>query len=91
MTDVHELEKGMEISKKEYQTRKERDAPIVLRDFLGSSEEKLKKLITDVKTAKVWMRFLLIMSHLRFLQQMSFIFLNNFVNIIMKVVNRKNW
>ncbi|XP_052827265.1 formin-like protein 2 [Octopus bimaculoides] len=52
MTDVHELEKGMEISKKEYQTRKERDAPIVLRDFLGSSEEKLKKLITDVKTAK---------------------------------------
>ena len=53
MTDVHELEKGMEMTKKEYQTRKERDAPTMLKDFLSNSEDKLRKLIADVKTAKV--------------------------------------
>lgn len=52
MTDVHELEKGMEMTKKEYQTRKERDAPTMLKDFLSNSDDKLRKLIADVKTAK---------------------------------------
>ncbi|KAJ8314369.1 hypothetical protein KUTeg_008930 [Tegillarca granosa] len=51
-TDVHELEKGMELTKREYEARKSsRDQPMILKDFLINSEEKLKKLLGDVKTA----------------------------------------
>ena len=53
-TDIHELEKGMEMTKREYDLRRNsRDQLIILRDFLANSEEKLRKLLSDVKTAQV--------------------------------------
>lgn len=51
-TDVHELEKGMEIVRKEVDFRGKCSQSIVLRDFLSNSEEKLKKLKSDVKAAQ---------------------------------------
>ena len=51
--DMAELEKGMEMTKREYAARKERDPPLILKDFLANSEDKLKKLKTDAKTAQV--------------------------------------
>lgn len=52
-TDIHELEKGMEQTKREYDLRKSsRDQPIILKDFLANSEDKLRKLLSDVKTAQ---------------------------------------
>ena len=51
-SDIHELEKGMELTKREYEARRERDPPIILKDFLANSEDKLKKLRTDLKTAQ---------------------------------------
>ena len=54
LTDVHELEKGMDSTKREYDARKHsRDQPTILRDFLMNSEDKLRKLQSDVKTAQV--------------------------------------
>ncbi|OWF39429.1 formin-like protein CG32138 isoform X3 [Mizuhopecten yessoensis] len=53
LTDVHDLEKGMESTKREFDARKHaRDQPPILKDFLQNSEEKLKKLQGDVKTAQ---------------------------------------
>ena len=53
-TDIHDLEKGMEQTKREYDLRKgSRDQPMILKDFLANSEEKLRKLLSDVKTAQV--------------------------------------
>jgi hypothetical protein len=44
----------MEMTKKEYEARKNsRDSPVILKDFLNNSEDKLKKLQSDLKTAKV--------------------------------------
>ncbi|KAK6165836.1 hypothetical protein SNE40_022673 [Patella caerulea] len=52
-TDIHELEKGFTLTKKEFQARKDsRDAPTLLKDFLANSEDKFHKLETDVKTAQ---------------------------------------
>ena len=52
--DMNELDKGMEMTKKEYEARKNsRDSPVILKDFLNNSEDKLKKLQSDLKTAKV--------------------------------------
>ena len=52
-TDLAELEKGMELTKREYEARKGRDPPTILQDFLSNSEDKLKKLKQDSKTAQV--------------------------------------
>lgn len=54
LTDVNELEKNMEIVKKECETRAYGKAQhmIVLRDFLNNSEEKLKRLRNETKTAQ---------------------------------------
>ena len=53
-TDIHELERGMELTKREYDLRKNsRDQPTVLKDFLANSEDKLRKLLSDVRTAQV--------------------------------------
>ncbi|XP_052246158.1 formin-like protein isoform X2 [Dreissena polymorpha] len=52
-TDIHELEKGMELTKKESDLRRSsRDQPVILKDFLANSEDKLRKLLSDVKTAQ---------------------------------------
>ncbi|XP_053373201.1 formin-like protein isoform X2 [Mercenaria mercenaria] len=52
-TDVHELEKGMELTKREYDLRRSsRDQPLILKDFIANSEDKLRKLLSDVKTAQ---------------------------------------
>lgn len=54
ITDVNELEKNMEIVKKECETRGSGNAQhvMVLRDFLNNSEEKLKRLKNEAKTAQ---------------------------------------
>ena len=52
-TDIRELEKGMEMTRKEYDSRRtSRDQLTILKDFLANSEDKLKKLLSDVKTAQ---------------------------------------
>jgi hypothetical protein len=48
VSDLTELEKGMEIVRKEQECRKER----ILRDFLHNSEEKLKKLRGETRVAQ---------------------------------------
>ena len=54
LVDMNELDKGMDMTKKEYEARKNsRDLPVILKDFLTNSEEKLKKLQSDLKTAQV--------------------------------------
>lgn len=53
LTDVHELEKGMELCKKEMQLRGDSRDATVLKEFLTSSEDKLRKLKSDTKTAQV--------------------------------------
>ena len=53
MTDINELDKGMEMTKREYEARRDRDStPLVLKDFLVNSEDKHKKLKTDLKTSR---------------------------------------
>ena len=59
ITDIHDLDKGMEMTKKEHDARKNsRDLPVILKDFLSNSEEKLKKLQSDLKTAQVCFQLL---------------------------------
>lgn len=50
-TDVHELEKGMDLVRKEYELRSKERHNTVLRDFLNNSEEKLKRLKSEARTA----------------------------------------
>lgn len=52
VTDVHELEKGMDIVRKEADLRGKGQPIHVLRDFLNNSEEKLKKIKQDAKIAQ---------------------------------------
>ncbi|XP_061186189.1 formin-like protein isoform X5 [Saccostrea echinata] len=53
ITDYKELEKGMQMTQKEYEARKHsRDAPPILKEFLTNSEDRLKKLQADIKTAE---------------------------------------
>ncbi|XP_065073581.1 formin-like protein [Ochlerotatus camptorhynchus] len=52
ISDVNELEKGMEAVRKEAELRGKGTHNHVLRDFLNNSEEKLKKIRTDCKTAQ---------------------------------------
>lgn len=51
MTDVHELEKGMDLVRKEFELRGKEKHNTVLRDFLNNSEEKLRRLRCDARTA----------------------------------------
>ncbi|KAJ8679565.1 hypothetical protein QAD02_015352 [Eretmocerus hayati] len=50
-TDVHELEKGMDLVRKEFELRGKEKHNTVLRDFLNNSEEKLRRLRTDSRAA----------------------------------------
>jgi hypothetical protein len=52
ISDIGELEKGMEMTRKEYEARKDRDHPVILKDFLVNSEDKIKKLKADAKSAQ---------------------------------------
>lgn len=52
VSDVHELEKGMEVVRKEADLRGKAQYSHVLKDFLQNSEEKLRKLRNDVKNAQ---------------------------------------
>jgi len=54
IADVNELDKNMDIVKKECETRGYGNAQhaLVLRDFLSNSEEKLKRLKNETKTAQ---------------------------------------
>lgn len=51
--DISELERGMEMTKREYEQRKDRDPPVILKDFLSNSEDKLRRLNVDAKSARV--------------------------------------
>jgi len=53
ITDIADMEKGMEMTKREYEARKDRDPPVILKDFLANSEDKIKKLRADAKSAQV--------------------------------------
>ncbi|XP_016917449.2 formin-like protein isoform X3 [Apis cerana] len=50
-TDVHELEKGMDLVRKEFELRGKEKHNTVLRDFLNNSEEKLRRLKSDARAA----------------------------------------
>lgn len=52
VTDVNELEKGMEVVRKETELRGKAQHNHVLRDFLNNSEDKLKKMKQDSKKAQ---------------------------------------
>lgn len=56
VTDVSDLEKNMEVVKKECEMRSKDRTPSqslnILRDFLNNSEEKLKRLRADTKMAQ---------------------------------------
>ncbi|XP_022238281.1 formin-like protein CG32138 [Limulus polyphemus] len=53
LTDVQELEKGLELCKKELALRGDsKDIP-VLKEFIANNQDKLKKLQADTKTAQV--------------------------------------
>lgn len=52
ITDVHELEKGMENVRKEADVRNKGPQNLVLKDFLANSEEKLRKLKQEAKSAQ---------------------------------------
>jgi len=57
-TDIHELEKGMELVRREFDLRRSaRDQPMILKDFLANSEDKLRKLLSDAKTAQASLCF----------------------------------
>ncbi|XP_069966996.1 formin-like protein isoform X3 [Bactrocera oleae] len=52
VTDVHDLEKGMELVKKEAEQRVKGTQTHILRDFLNNSEDKLKKIKMELKNAQ---------------------------------------
>lgn len=52
MTDVQELEKGMDIVRKEADVRNKGPQNLVLKDFLTNSEEKLRKMRQEAKNAQ---------------------------------------
>ncbi|KAG5678209.1 hypothetical protein PVAND_007901 [Polypedilum vanderplanki] len=52
ITDVNELEKGMDVVRKEVLAAGKNAQCLVLKDFLSNSEEKLKKISADTKVAQ---------------------------------------
>src|SRR5207249_2352529 len=54
LADIHELEKGMELCKKEADLRKEYKESLMLKEFIAPAEDKLRKLQTDAKNAQVF-------------------------------------
>lgn len=52
ISDVSELEKGMEVVRKEVEQRAKNTQNLVLKDFLANSEDKLKKISADTKVAQ---------------------------------------
>lgn len=53
VTDVYELEKGMETVKKEVEVRSKSTHNHILKDFLVNSEDKLRKTKLDANHAQV--------------------------------------
>ena len=54
--DIAELERGMELTRREYDARlaaKDREPPLILSDFLANSDDKMRKLKADLKSAQV--------------------------------------
>lgn len=52
VTDMHDMDKGMDLVKKETELRIKGVQSHILRDFLNNSEDKLKKIKIDVKNAQ---------------------------------------
>lgn len=53
LADVRELERGMDLTKREHDQHKDSKKFTVLKEFLSTAEDKLKKLKQDAKTAEV--------------------------------------
>ena len=51
LTDIGDLEKGMELTHREFDLRK--DPPSLLKDFYNNADDKMKKLKVDSKAAQV--------------------------------------
>lgn len=52
--DLHELERGMALTKKELHNKKDhKEPPALIKDFLANSEDKFQKLLSDTKMAQV--------------------------------------
>lgn len=64
ISDISELEKGMELTKREYEARKDREPPVILKDFLSNSEDKLRKLNSDARNARVGFKISPVLLHL---------------------------
>ena len=52
VADIHELEKGMDQVRKEFELRSKSGQSAVLRDFLSNSEDKLRRLQNDIRSAQ---------------------------------------
>jgi hypothetical protein len=55
LSDIQELQKGMEITRKEHELRKDlkdEKQNVILKDFLTNAEEKLRRLRADSKAAQ---------------------------------------
>ncbi|ESO06680.1 hypothetical protein HELRODRAFT_155739 [Helobdella robusta] len=52
LSDISELDKGMELTRREYEHRKDRDVPIILKDFVSNADDKIKKLKIEAKQAQ---------------------------------------
>lgn len=55
LSDVQELSKGMDLTRKEFELRKDfkdEKQNVVLKDFLTNAEEKFKRIRTDSKVAQ---------------------------------------
>ncbi|XP_046450658.1 formin-like protein [Daphnia pulex] len=55
LSDIQELQKGMDITRKEYELRKDlkdEKQNVILKDFLTNAEEKLRRLRADSKAAQ---------------------------------------
>ncbi|ELU17806.1 hypothetical protein CAPTEDRAFT_171809 [Capitella teleta] len=53
LADINDLSKGMELTLREFELRsRDREPPTILLDFIKNSEDKMKKLKTDSKSAQ---------------------------------------
>lgn len=52
LLDVRALERGLEVTQKEFEEQKDN---LILRDFLSNNSSLMDAVVKDAKTAQVWM------------------------------------
>ena len=57
---IQELDKGMELTRKEYYLRKDHERPQILQEFLSKAEDMTRELKADVKSAEVCLSLLVL-------------------------------